>query len=102
MVAGENHLRAFLQGHRAGHVRGAEVELRLVALAESGMSAAFFLGQNVGLAAELLVRGHCLRLRKNLSALHLVLVYAAKKNADVVAGHCLVHLLAEHLYSGGN
>src|SRR6202044_980300 len=46
-------LRSFGQLPRAGHGRGAEVELRTIAVEERSVTAAFFFRQNVDLALEL-------------------------------------------------
>ena len=56
VVAGHDHLGAFLQLHDAGHVGRAEVELRAVVGEERRVAAALFLGQDVGLGLELGVR----------------------------------------------
>src|SRR5512133_4335154 len=53
VVAGHDHLGALGQVRHAGHVGGAEVELRTVAVEERGVTAAFLLGQDVDLAEEL-------------------------------------------------
>ena len=56
VVPGHHHLGAGGELDVAGHVRGPEVELRAVALEERRVAAALLLGQDVDLAAELLVR----------------------------------------------
>ena len=56
VVARHHHLGAFRQMHDTGHVGGAEVELRTVVGEERGMTAALFLGQDVGFGLELGVR----------------------------------------------
>ena len=86
----------------AGHVSGAEVELRTIAIEERGVAAALFLGQDVNLAEELGVRGHGTRLGQNLAALDLVTLDAAEQNAHVVASLSLVKQLAEHLDAGND
>ena len=48
VVARHHHFGAFGQLNRAGHVRGAEVELRAVVGEERRVAAAFFLGQDIG------------------------------------------------------
>src|SRR6202044_844731 len=68
VVARHDHLSAFRQGDDAGDVGRAEVELRTVVGEERGVAATFFLGQNVGLAMELGVRGDRARARENLAA----------------------------------
>src|SRR5262249_50249122 len=57
VVPGHHHLGALGQFNRAGHVRGAEVELGAVVIEEGGVSATFLLGEDVHLALELGVRG---------------------------------------------
>ena len=47
VVAGHDHFNAIGQLDVAGNVGGAEVELRTIAVEERGMTAAFFLGQDV-------------------------------------------------------
>src|SRR6185437_14202263 len=84
---------------RAGHVRGAEVELRTVAVEERGMTAALFLAQHIDLALELRVRRNRTRLRQNHPALHIFLRDAAQQDARVVARQTLVQLLLEHLHA---
>src|SRR5271157_5083121 len=49
VVARHHHLGALRQRHHAGHVRRTEVELRAVVGEERGVTATFFLGQDVGL-----------------------------------------------------
>ena len=56
VVARHHHLGAFGQVHNAGHVGGAEVELRTVVGEERGVTTALFLGEDVGLSLELGVR----------------------------------------------
>ena len=56
VVARHDHLGAFRQLARAGHVRRAHVELRAVVGEERRVTAALFLLQDVDLALELLVR----------------------------------------------
>src|SRR6266852_152762 len=53
VVAGHAHVHAGLQVDLPGHVRGAEVELRLVAVEERRVPATLFLAQNVYLGLEL-------------------------------------------------
>ena len=88
--------------HVAGHVGGAEVELRTVAVEERGMTAAFFAGQHVDLSLELGVRGDAARLGQDHAALDFLALGAAQKHADVVARAPFVEQLAEHLDAGGD
>ena len=82
---------------RAGHVGGAEVELRAVVVEERRVTPALFLLQHVDLGLELLVRRDRARLRQHLAALHVFALRAAQQRADVVARLPLVEQLAEHL-----
>ena len=52
VVAGHAHLNAFGQRDDAGNVGGTEVELRTIVVEERGMTAAFFLLQDVNMAIE--------------------------------------------------
>src|SRR5215469_12844716 len=72
VVTGQHHLGAFRQVHHAGHVRGAEVELRPVVVEERRVAAAFVLGQDVDLRLELGVRGVGARLDDDLAALNVL------------------------------
>ena len=97
VVARHHHLGARRQLDRARHVRRAEVELRAVVREERRVTAALFLGQDVGLGLELRVRRHRARLAQHLAALDAVTVDTAQKRADVVARFTAVQQLAEHL-----
>src|SRR5690606_7105359 len=97
VVAGHDHLDTFLQVHDAGHVRGAEVELRTVVGEERRVTAALFFGQGVGLGQEFGLRGDRTRLAQHLAALDVLALGAAQQHADVVARLALVQQLAEHL-----
>ena len=100
VVARHHHLGAFRQLHDAGHVGGAEVELRAVVGEERRVPAALFLGQDVRLGLELGVRRDRAGLRQHLAALDVLALGAAQQRADVVAGLALVEQLAEHLDAG--
>src|SRR5438034_1462089 len=100
VVARHHHLGALGQRAHAGHVGGAEVELRPVAVEEGGVAAAFLLGEDVGLGLELGVRRDRARLGEHLAALDLLALGAAQETADVVARDALVEELAEHLDAG--
>src|SRR4029077_2278450 len=78
----------------------AEVELRTVIAEERSMSAALFLGEDVGLCFELGVRLDRAWLGQHLAALHALAIDAAQQAADIVAGFALVEQLAEHLDTG--
>ena len=66
------------------------------------MTAAFILGQNVNLAAELGVGMNGTGLRKHLAAFDLSSLNTAKQAADVVAGLSIVEDLAEHFDTGAD
>ena len=97
IVARHHHLRARRQLDDAGHVGGAEIELRTVVGEERRMTAALFLGQDIGFRHELGVRRHRTRLGQNLAALDAFTLNAAQQRADIVARLALVQQLAEHL-----
>src|ERR1700733_10134178 len=100
VVARHHHLRAFRQLRRSGYVRGAEVELRPVAIEERRVTAALFLAQHVDLTLELGVRRNRPWLGQDHSALHVFLGYAAQQQTRVVAGKSFIQLLFEHLDAG--
>src|SRR5581483_4120061 len=100
VVARHHHLGALRQRHHAGHVGGAEVELRPVIGEERRVAAAFLLGEDVGLGLELGVRLDRAGLAQHLAALDLLALGAAQQAADVVARLALIKKLAEHLDAG--
>ena len=97
VIARHAHLGALGQVDDAGHVGGAEVELRTIVGEERSVTAAFFLGQDVDLALELGVGMDGTGLSQDLAALDLGAVHATQQGADVVAGLSEVQALAEHL-----
>src|ERR1700730_15361009 len=99
-VARHDHLGALGEAHHAGHVGGAEVELRTVVVEERRVPAALVLAQDVDLALELGVRRGGAGLHDDLTALDVLALDAAQQQTDVVAGHALVEQLAEHLHTG--
>src|SRR5260221_7154517 len=100
VVARHHHLGAGRQLQRAGHVGGAEVELRTIAVEERGVAAALFLAQHIDLGFEVGVRGDRAGLGQHLAALDFFALGAAQQDADVVAGLALVEQLAEHFDAG--
>ncbi len=100
VVAGHDHFGAAQQLGRAGHVGGAEVELRAIAVEERRMTAAFFLGQHVNFRLELGVRRDALGSRQHLAALEIFLFNAAQEHADVFAGLAFVQRLVERFDAG--
>src|SRR4249919_1714910 len=100
VVARHHHLGAFGQMYDAGHVGGAEVELRPVVGEERGVTTALFLGEDVSLSLELGVRLDRTRLAENLATLDFLALGTAQQRTDVVAGLALVEQLAEHFDAG--
>src|SRR6185312_5345164 len=84
VVTGHHHLHTTRQLHVSGYVRGAEVELRPVALEERGMPSALFLIQYVDFGLELGVRLDRAGFREHHAALDLVFLDAAQQQPDVV------------------
>src|SRR5215469_7286091 len=97
VVARHHHLRTRRQLGRSRHVRGAEVELRTVAVEERRVTSTLFLRQNVDLALELRVWRDRAGLGQNLTTLDSFLRDTAEKQASVVARQTLIELLLEHL-----
>ena len=64
------------------------------------MATALFLGEDVNLARELLVRGDALGSADHLATLNVVLFDATQKHADVVTGNRLIERLLELLDAG--
>src|SRR5690625_133757 len=100
VVAGHHHLRALGQLAGAGHVRGAEVKLRAVAIKEGRVATSLFLAQHVHLGIELGVRLDAARLGQHLAPLDVFPTRAAQQCTDVLPGPALVQQLAEHLHTG--
>src|SRR5262249_26778996 len=101
-VAWHNHFFVGWKFNLTSYVRCAEVELRLVALKEWGVAAAFFLGKDVDFAVKLGVRSDCTWLGQNLAALDVVTLNTAEQDTDVVASLTLVEHLLEHLNTSYN
>src|SRR5690554_401812 len=99
-VTRHDHLGALGQRDDAGDVRGAEVELRTVVRVERVVAATLILGQDVGGALEVRVRGNRTGLHDNLAALNVFALGATKEQTTVLAGPRLVELLVEHLDAG--
>src|SRR4051812_47627536 len=100
VVTGHDHLGALGEGHDAGHVRGAEVELRAVVVEERGVPAALVLAEDVDLRLEIGVRRGRAGLDDDLATLDLLALDATQEQADVLARAALVEELAEHLDTG--
>src|SRR5438270_9431552 len=100
VVARHHHLGAFRQMHGAGHIGGAEIELRPVVAEKRRVPPAFLLGQDVGLALKAGVRSDRPRRRQHLAALDLLALGAAQQRPDIVARLALIQEFAEHLDPG--
>ena len=100
VVARHHHLGALGQDHFAGHVRGAEVELRAIVGEERRVTATFILRQHIDFGREFGVRGNRAGLAENLAALDVFTGNATHQRADVVAGFALIEQLAEHFDAG--
>ena len=61
VVTRHNHLGSFRELNDTSHIRGAEVKLRTIALEERCVTAALFLGQDVGFCLELGMRSDAAR-----------------------------------------
>src|SRR5436190_12607328 len=79
VVPRHHHLRPFGEVRDAGHVGGAEVELRAVAREERRMAATLLLREAVHLRLELRVRGDRALLAENLPALDVLALGAAQE-----------------------
>src|SRR6476661_7193453 len=100
VVTGHDHLGALGEVHDAGHVGGAEVELRAVVVVERRVTATLILGQDVDVRLEVRVRGDRAGLDDDLAALDVLALGATKQQTDVLARATLVEELAEHLHAG--
>src|SRR6478609_2791608 len=99
-VARHDHLGALRKLDNAGHVGGAEEELRAVVVEERRVPSALVLAQDVDLRLELRVRSDRAGLDDNLAALDVLTLGAAQQQPGVVAGLGGVEQLAEHLDAG--
>src|SRR6185312_645949 len=100
VIARHHHFHAGRELSHAGHVRGAEVELRTVALEKRRVTAALVLAQHVNFALELFVRLDRTRLRDDLAALDVVFFNSAQQQSHVVARTAFVQQFLEHLDAG--
>src|SRR5207302_10029502 len=100
VVAWHHHLGALGQLDLAGHVRGADVELRAVPLEERRVAAALLLGEDIDARVELGVRLDRAGLGQHLAALDLLALDAAQQAADVVTRLAGVQQLVEHFHAG--
>src|SRR5690554_7881013 len=77
-VTRHDHLGALGQRDDAGDVRGAEVELRTVVRVERVVAATLILGQDVGGALEVRVRGNRTGLHDNRAGLNVLALGATE------------------------
>src|SRR5579859_7469781 len=84
VVAGHHHLDALGEADVAGHIGGADVELRPVALEEGRVPAALLLAQDIDLGGEARVRADGARLGQHLPPLHLGALNPPQQAAGVV------------------
>ena len=97
VVARHDHFNTFRQFDRARNVRRTEVELRTIALEERGVTAAFFLRQDVDFALEVGVRGVIVPgLARTWPRSTSSRFVPRRKDTDVVTGFAFVQELAEH------
>src|SRR5262249_58390149 len=85
IVTGHDHIEAVAEGDGAGHVRGAEVELRAIVAEEGRGAPTFLLRQHVDFRPEPAVRRHAARVREHLAARHPIPADSAEPAADVLA-----------------
>ena len=102
MVAGHNHFYSVGKFNSSRNVGSSEIELRTIVVEERGMTAAFFLSQNVNLTAELGVSSDSAGFRYNLTSFDTASVDTTKKCAYVIARLSLVKGLSEHFKTGNN
>src|SRR3989338_604841 len=99
-VARHDHLGPCGKRYLAGHIRGADVELRLVTGEERRVAAALIFSEHVYLALKLSVRVYRTRLGKHLAAVDAVFGGTAQEDPRVVACLAFLQLLVEHFDSG--
>ena len=85
VVARHDHLDTLGEVGDTGHVGGAEVELRPVAVEERRVAPALVLGEDVDLAVEVRVRRDRARLCEHLAALDVLALDTAEECTGVVA-----------------
>ena len=95
LVAWHNHFFVGWQFNFTGHVSGAEVELRLVALAEWRVASTLFFLEDVDFSLELGVRRQRAWSNDNLTALDLLALDTAQQQTSVVASLALVESFLE-------
>src|SRR3954469_7577236 len=100
VLARRHELTALGERDDAGHIGGAEVELRPIAGDERRVTATLLLLQEVDLRLKLRMGRDRAGLAEHLPALDLLTLGASQQCADVVAGATLVEDLAEHLDAG--
>ncbi|CAB4918035.1 unannotated protein [freshwater metagenome] len=96
VITRDTHFRARRKRDLTSHIGRTEIELRTVVREERLMTAAFFLGQNIGLSFELGMRSDRTRLSEHLTTLNFFLLRSTKKRTNVVSSATLIEKLAEH------
>src|SRR5258707_9464826 len=84
-----DHLHSLRQLDRSRHVRGADVELRTIAVEERRVTPTLFLGEHVDLRLEGHVRLDRTRLGQHLTTLDVRDLHPTQQHAHVIARHAL-------------
>src|ERR1044071_1742314 len=100
VVTRHDHFGAFRQLDHAGHVGGAEIKLRAIAVEKRRVTSTLFLGKNVRLGIEPGVRGDAAGLGEYLATLDLLALGTTEQNADVITRLPFIEELAEHFHTG--
>ena len=83
-----------------GHVRRADIELRLIPLEEWSVTSAFLFSQNVDLGGEFCMRRNKAWLGQNLTSFNLITFNTAKQKTDIITGLTAIEQFAEHFNTG--
>ena len=86
VVTGHHHFNAFRKLDAAGHVGGAEIELRTIVREERSVASTFFFRKNVDLGLEDRVTLDGAWLSDDLSTLDLILLKTTNEETYIVAG----------------
>ena len=100
VVARHDHLAALGEGDGAGHVSGTEVELGTIVVVERGVTATFFLLEDIDSGFEFVVGFHRAGLGDDHTTADFVLVDTAEQQTHVVASFTFVEDFAEHFDAG--
>src|SRR5262249_38004459 len=99
-VTWHNHFYTFFERNFTGHVRCADIELRLVARKEWSVTSTFFFGEDINLSLKFSVRFYRSWLCQNLSSVYVFFLRTAEENTSVVAGLTLLEGFVEHFNAG--